>query len=91
MARTIEIVLQKGETPESAVRRFRQEVMNAQADIGGQFVDLCASSFDEHFVQQRNGKWRGKTLAAKYTIDSIRLNRSHLVELRQILRDLAGE
>ncbi len=57
-----------------------------RAGIG--FVDLCAAAFDEHFVEQRNGKWRGRTLAAKYTIDVMRLNRSHLVELRLILRDL---
>jgi hypothetical protein len=52
------------------------------------FVDLCVSAFDEHFVEQKNGKWRGKTLAAKYTIDSLRLNRPHLVELRILIRDL---
>ena len=53
------------------------------------FVDLCASTFDEHFVLQKNGRWRGKTLAAKYTIDSLRLNRPHLVELRVLLQNLA--
>ncbi len=55
---------------------------------GIEFVDLCSSSFAEHFVAQKNGKWRGKTLAARYTIDALRLNRPHLVELRLLLRDL---
>ncbi|MCX6976951.1 MAG: hypothetical protein NTX04_03215 [Verrucomicrobia bacterium] len=55
------------------------------------YVDLCASAFQEHFVVQKNGKWRGKTLSAKYTIDSLRLNRPHLVELRVLLRELALE
>ena len=55
------------------------------------FVDLCASPFDEHFVELKNGKWRGKTISAKYTIDVMRLNRPHLVELRTLLRDLLLE
>jgi uncharacterized protein (TIGR02646 family) len=53
------------------------------------FVDLCASAFAEHFISQKNGKWKGKTPSARYTIDSLRLNRPHLVELRILLRDLA--
>lgn len=54
---------------------------------GVAFVDLCASSFDEHFVEEPNGRWRGKTLAAEYTIETLRLNRPHLVELRAFLRE----
>lgn len=61
----------------------------ALQDLGAGFVDLCASAFGEHFLEQKNGKWRGKTLAAKYTIESLRLNRPHLVELRILLRALA--
>ena len=34
-----------------------------------------------------SGRWRGKTLAAEYTIDTLRLNRPHLVELRVFLRE----
>ena len=52
---------------------------------------LCTFTFVKHFVEQKNGKWRGKTLSAKYTIDSLRLNRPHLIELRVLLRDLALE
>ena len=65
--------------PSSAVRR---------RGIG--FVDLCSSRFADHFVEQGNGAWRGKTLSARYTIDALRLNRPHLVELRRLLRGLAG-
>ncbi|MCC6537066.1 MAG: hypothetical protein IT162_05920 [Bryobacterales bacterium] len=58
-------------------------------EAGLVFVDLCADSFAQHFVELRNGTWRGRTPAARYTIDALRLNRSHLVELRQLLRRLA--
>ena len=50
------------------------------------FVDLCFDDFAAHFVEQANGEWRGKTQSAKYTIESLRLNRPHLVEIRRLLR-----
>jgi hypothetical protein len=50
------------------------------------FVDLCAESFDDHFVERANGIWDGKTQAAKYSIEALRLNRPHLVEIRRLLR-----
>lgn len=54
-----------------------------KAGIG--FVDLCAAEFDDHFIAQPDGAWRGKTPSANYTIDSLRLNRPHLMELRRLL------
>lgn len=50
------------------------------------FVDLCLDDFDEHFIEQPSGQWLGKTASANYTIDALRLNRIHLVELRRGLR-----
>ncbi len=54
--------------------------------IGIGFVDLCLSNFGEHFLERPNGEWVGKTLSANYTIDALRLNRSHLVQLRRELK-----
>ena len=54
---------------------------------GVSFVDLCFDEFDEHFIEQPSGEWLGKTASAHYTIDALRLNRLHLVELRRKLRD----
>jgi hypothetical protein len=59
------------------------------AGIG--FVDLCKDDFDTHFVEQPDGTWTPLTLSAAYTIDSLRLNRSHLVELRSLLVELVRE
>ena len=52
---------------------------------GVYLVDLCASDFEEHFQQGDDGVWEGKTLAARYTIDILRLNRPHLVRLRHLV------
>lgn len=52
------------------------------------FVDLCTDDFDAHFVEHPNGEWLGKTQSAKYTIESLRLNRPHLVEIRRLLKRL---
>jgi len=61
-------------------------------DAGGRvrFCDLCAQRFANHFVELKNGKWRGRTPSARYTIDALRLNRAHLVELRLVLRKVAA-
>ena len=56
------------------------------AGIG--FVDLCASSFEEHFVDEPDGTWTAKTESARFTIEMLQLNRPHMVQLRQILRYL---
>ena len=70
------------------VKRGRWPSM-ALLELGIGFVDLCASNFSDHFVEQFSGKWRGKNLSARYTIDALRLNRPHLVELRRILHSYA--
>ncbi len=50
------------------------------------FVDLCSDDFDEHFDETTDGRWTGRTMSAEYTIDALRLNRPHLVQLRLLLR-----
>jgi hypothetical protein len=52
------------------------------------FVDLCVDEFAIHFFEQSNGEWLGRTQSAKYTIEALRLNRPHLVEIRRLLRRL---
>jgi hypothetical protein len=52
------------------------------------FVDLCRDEFAEHFAVEGDGSWTGKTDAGRYTIDIVRLNRKHLVEIRGLLSDL---
>lgn len=56
--------------------------------LGYSFVDLCVDDFDEHFEVLSNGEWRGVTGAGRYTIDALRLNREHLVTLRDLLSKL---
>lgn len=50
------------------------------------FVDLCTEEFDAHFRVGPDGKWSGITESGSYTIDMLRLNRRHLVDLRTILK-----
>ncbi len=52
---------------------------------GYRFVDFCTDDFDKHFEELPNGQWRGKTDAGHYTIDALRLNRQHLVIVRELL------
>jgi hypothetical protein len=49
------------------------------------FFAAGVDKFDMHFEATPDGRWIGRTLSAKYTIDALRLNRPHLVELRQLL------
>lgn len=58
------------------------------AEQGYMFVDLCESTFEEHFALLETGEWQAKTKAAEYTLDLLRLNRPHLVALRLLLAEL---
>jgi len=53
---------------------------------GIQLVDLCRDDFVTHFREEPDGTWTALTDSAAYTSDLLRLNRRHLVELRQILK-----
>lgn len=50
------------------------------------FVDLCADNFEDHFQELDDGQWVGRTRSAQYTIDELRLNRPHLVEIRNLIK-----
>jgi hypothetical protein len=53
------------------------------------FVDLCSEDFANHFQEKPDGSWVGLTPSASYTIDALRLNRPHLLEIRALLRTLS--
>lgn len=57
------------------------------AGIG--FVDLCQDDFEQHFEVSGDGAWKPLTPSAAYTIDTLQLNRGHLVRVRRKLRALA--
>jgi len=54
------------------------------------FVDLCKDDFENHFRALPDGRWEGLTESGKYTIDALRLNRLHLVQIRTLLRTFNG-
>jgi hypothetical protein len=56
-----------------------------QQGIG--FADLCSDEFATHFVSKSDGRWEGVTVRGRYSIDQLRLNRSHLVDLRSLLAE----
>lgn len=51
-------------------------------------VDLCQDDFEAHFLPQADGTWAPLTPSAAYTIDAMRLNRTHLATLRALLAEL---
>jgi hypothetical protein len=53
---------------------------------GISFVDLCVDDFEDHFHELDDGRWIGRTLSGQYTIDALRLNRPHLVEIRDLIK-----
>jgi uncharacterized protein (TIGR02646 family) len=53
---------------------------------GIRFVDFCEDDFDAQFRETVGGEWEGLTVSARYTIESLRLNRRHLIEIRLIRR-----
>lgn len=55
---------------------------------GLSIVDLCTDEFRTHFQANADGKWVGVTEVGAYTIDVLRLNRHHLVTIRQLLAEL---
>lgn len=58
------------------------------AKSGLSFVDLCESKFSDHFMEHEDGRWEGLTKVASYTIDALRLNRTHLCKIRALVKKL---
>ena len=54
-------------------------------DRGIGFVDLCNVDFDQHFQELPDGRWHPLSQSAEYTLRQLRLNRPHLLRLRQFL------
>lgn len=52
--------------------------------IGIHYVDFCVDLFDDHYRQEADGRLSPLSLAGKYTIDVLSLNRGHLVRLRHV-------
>jgi hypothetical protein len=55
---------------------------------GIRLVDLCEDDFEEHFREDNAGRWVALSLPGQYTLDLLRLNRPHLVEVRKLVREL---
>jgi hypothetical protein len=51
----------------------------------------CIDDFASHFCELPDGSWQGLTPSARYTIDALRLNRRHLLEIRILLRTIVPE
>lgn len=56
-------------------------------ELGYRFVDTCEDDFSSHF-QDKNGEWQPKSPAGMYTEERLRLNRQHLIDTRQRIREL---
>ena len=51
------------------------------------FLDLCAETFSAHFQEESDGSWLPLSRRAEYTLERLRLNRTHLVKIRRYLRE----
>ncbi|MFZ0771003.1 MAG: hypothetical protein WCA49_22865 [Candidatus Sulfotelmatobacter sp.] len=57
--------------------------------IGCRFVDPCGEEFTQHFQPERRGTWSPLTVAGQYAAERLRLNRLHLVQVRELLNEIA--
>jgi hypothetical protein len=53
------------------------------------FLDPCVETFSAHFQEEADGSWIPRSRRAEYTLEKLRLNRSHLVKIRRYLREIA--
>jgi hypothetical protein len=56
---------------------------------GYRFVDPCRDEFSTHFRAEDTGRWAPLTPAGEYSEARLRLNRTHLVEVRMLLDEIA--
>lgn len=52
-------------------------------------MDFCVDAYSTHFQEDANGVWRACTRAGQYSLERLRLNRKHLIEIRRLLREIA--
>lgn len=57
---------------------------------GYYFVDVCIDNFSMHY-EDHNGEWLAISNAGKYTVERLRLNSEHLVEIRKLLASILRE
>jgi hypothetical protein len=57
---------------------------------GYRFVDSCHDDFSTHFTEV-DGRWEPLTPAGDYSLERLRLNRKHLVEIRQMLVQMLNQ
>ncbi len=55
------------------------------------FLDFCTDGFSSHFQEENDGSWTPLSRRAQYSLERLRLNRKHLVQLRRLLREIASE
>lgn len=51
------------------------------------FVDFCKENFSDHF-SEIDGIWKAHTKAGVYTVERLRLNRDHLISVRNLLNQI---
>lgn len=56
---------------------------------GYRFIDSCGDLFSAHFAESVTGYWTPLSKPGEYTAARLRLNRTHLVEVRALLREVA--
>ena len=59
------------------------------ASKGRRFVDFCSELFADHFEALPDGRWNPISRAGEYTEAKLRLNRTHLQEVRALLYSIA--
>ena len=53
--------------------------------VGYRFLDYCVEVFSRHFELESSGLLKPLTTAAEYTLERLRLNRPHLVQMRLLI------
>lgn len=53
------------------------------------YIDFCKDNFADHYRELPDGRWEPLTPAAEYTLLRLKLNRKHLVNLRNKLKSLS--
>ena len=61
---------------------------DALAQLGYRFVNTCEEDFSTHFRAEQDGRWAPLTPAGEYTEARLRLNRTHLIEMRKLLNEI---
>ncbi|MBV9774578.1 MAG: hypothetical protein JO040_11545 [Gemmatimonadetes bacterium] len=56
---------------------------------GYRFVDPCQEDFSAHYFEGEDGQWQPSSRAGEYSAARLRLNRQHLVTIRQLLSAIA--